>query len=105
MPLVIADGISTRFEVIGSGPPLLMFAPGGFDSTADKWRTLGIYAELKLLDHLPRRHTCIVYDRRECGLSGGRVETIRWRDYANQARALLAHLNIDRVRLMGGCMG
>ena len=29
------DGIATRYEVTGDGPPLLMFSPGGFDSTLE----------------------------------------------------------------------
>ena len=32
MPTAIVDGIATRYEVAGSGPPLLMFSPGGFNS-------------------------------------------------------------------------
>lgn len=105
MATAIVDGIATRYEVLGEGPPLLMYSPGGFDATAEKWRTQGIYAEIKFLDHLPKHYTCITFDRRETGQSGGRVERITWRDYANQGRALLDHLAIKRAYLMGGCMG
>jgi pimeloyl-ACP methyl ester carboxylesterase len=101
----LIDGISTRYEVVGSGPPLLLYAPGGFDATIEKWTSLGVYARVKLMDHLPRRHTCIVFDRRECGESGGRVEAVTWADYVAQGRGLLDHLKIDRAFLMGGCMG
>ena len=55
MPTAIIDGIATRYEVIGAGPPLLMYSPGGFDATVEKWSTQGIYPSLKLLDHLPCR--------------------------------------------------
>ena len=105
MATAILDGIRTRYEVLGSGPPLLMFAPGGFDATVEKWTTLGVYARTKLLDHLTRRYSCIVFDRRECGQSGGRVERITWAHYAAQGKRLLEHLDIDRAHLMGGCMG
>lgn len=105
MPETVIDGISTHYEVVGSGPPLLMFAPGGFDASLDKWRTQGIYREIKPLDHLPGHYTCIVFDRRESGRSGGRVEHITWDHYAAQGRGLLHHLGIDRAHLMGGCMG
>jgi len=101
----LIDGISTRYEVVGSGPPLLLYAPGGFDATIEKWSSLGVYARVKLMDHLPRRHTCILFDRRECGQSGGRVEAVTWTDYVAQGRGLLDHLRIDRAFLMGGCMG
>jgi hypothetical protein len=53
MPTVVIDGIATRYEVIGSGPPILMYAPGGFNAVAEAWSTLGIYQKIKLLDHLP----------------------------------------------------
>jgi pimeloyl-ACP methyl ester carboxylesterase len=95
----------TRYEVIGEGPPLLMYAPGGFDATVEKWTSLGVYARIRLLDHLPRRYRCIVFDRRECGKSGGRVEGISWAHYVAQGRGLLDHLKIERAHLMGGCMG
>ncbi len=105
MPTALLDGIETRYEVVGSGAPLLMFSPGGFDAALEKWRTLGIYAKVKPLDHLSRAYSCIIFDRRECGQSGGRVESIHWTDYATQGRALLDHLGIERAHLMGGCMG
>jgi len=105
MPTALIDGITTRFEVLGSGPPLLMYAPGGFDATVEKWTTLGVYARIKPLDHLSRKYTCIVFDRRECGQSGGRVERVTWGHYVAQGKGLLDHLNIKRAHLMGGCMG
>jgi hypothetical protein len=57
MPTVVVDGIATRYEVTGSGPPLLMYAPGGFNAVAEAWSTLGIYQKIKLLDHLPAHFT------------------------------------------------
>lgn len=105
MTTAVLDGISTRYEVLGSGPPLLMYAPGGFDATIEKWRTQGIYKDIRFLDHLPDRYTCITFDRRECGQSGGRVERVTWNHFARQGAALLDHLGIDRAHLMGGCMG
>jgi pimeloyl-ACP methyl ester carboxylesterase len=105
MATAIIDGITTRYEVIGAGPPLLMYAPAGFDATLDKWSTQGIYAKIKLLDHLPKTYTCIIFDRRECGQSGGRVEPMTWAHYVAQGKGLLDHLNIKRAHLMGGCMG
>ena len=105
MATATLDGIETRYEVVGSGPPLLMFSPGGFDATIEKWSSLGVYARIKPMEHLPKRYTCIVFDRRECGQSGGRVERVTWTDYVNQALDLLDHLEIERAHLMGGCMG
>jgi pimeloyl-ACP methyl ester carboxylesterase len=105
VPSAVLDGIRTRYEILGDGPPILMYAPGGFDATIEKWRSQGVYARVKFLDHLPKKYRCILFDRRECGESGGRVEAITWRHYARQGKALLEHLKIDRAHVMGGCMG
>ena len=99
------DGISTRYEVIGSGPAILMFSPGGFDATLDKWRSLGVYERIKLLDHLPQKYSCIIFDRRETGESGGRIEPVSWDSYVAQGKGLLDHLGITQAHIMGGCMG
>ena len=105
MATAVIDGIATRYETIGAGPPLLMYAPGGFDATIEKWSTQGVYAKIKLLDHLPKHYTCIVFDRRECGQSSGRVERVTWGHYVAQGKGLLDHLGVKRAHFMGGCMG
>ncbi|MES2756785.1 MAG: alpha/beta hydrolase [Pseudomonadota bacterium] len=105
MPFVHIDGIDTRYDVIGAGPPLLMFSPGGFNATLEQWSSLGIYARTRPLEHLARHYTCIVFDRRECGQSGGRIESVGWNDYVAQGKGLLDHLGIASAHMMGGCMG
>ncbi len=105
MPFALIDGINTRYDIVGDGPPLLMFSPGGFDATLEKWSTLGVYAKFRPLEHLSKKYRCIVFDRRECGQSGGRVECISWADYVRQGKGLLDHLGIEKAHLMGGCMG
>ena len=105
MPFAAIEGIATRYEVLVSGPPLLMYAPGGFNAVVETWSSQSVYARIKLLDHLPRHFTCIAFDRRECGQSGGRVERVTWAHYVAQGRGLLDHLGISRAFLIGGCMG
>lgn len=105
MATAVIDGITTRYEVVGSGPPLLMFSPGGFNATMSNWTELGIYNKTKPLDQLCEKYMCIMFDRREAGRSGGRVERITWADYVAQGKGLLDHLNIDRAHVMGGCQG
>ena len=82
-----------------------MFSPGGFDGTVEKWTTAGVYARTRMLEHLSRKYRCIVFDRRECGQSGGRVEHLTWAHYVAQGKGLLEHLGIERAHLLGGCMG
>jgi pimeloyl-ACP methyl ester carboxylesterase len=101
----VVDGIGTRYEVAGSGPPLLMLSPGGFNATLDGWETHGLYRRTRMLARLRERFTCITFDKRESGRSGGRVERVRWTDYVNQAVGLLDHLGYDRVHVMGACVG
>ncbi len=105
MPITSIDGIPTRYEIRGSGPAVLMFSPGGFDATIEAWTSRGAYAQTKPLEHLSRNYTCIVFDRRESGGSGGRVERITWSHYVAQGKGLLEHLGIERAHLLGGCMG
>jgi pimeloyl-ACP methyl ester carboxylesterase len=101
----VVDGIVTRYEVAGSGPPLLMFSPGGFNASLDSWETHGLYQRTGMLARLRERFTCITFDKRESGRSGGRVERVRWADYVNQGVGLLDHLGYSRVHVMGACVG
>src|SRR5258708_16745502 len=66
----VIDGIATHYEVIGEGPPLLMYAPRGFDATVEQGRTQGGYARVQLLEHPPKRHRCIALHRRHSRPSG-----------------------------------
>jgi pimeloyl-ACP methyl ester carboxylesterase len=105
MPTAVVDGITTRYEVAGSGPPLLMFSPGGFNATIENWTSFGVYQRLNLLEHLTARYTCITFDKRESGRSGGRMEQITWKDFVAQGAGLLDHLDVERAHVMGGCIG
>ncbi len=105
MPVAMIDDLEVYYETHGSGPPLLMFAPGGFDATIDKWLTTTAWKEMNALEALSSEHTLILYDRRESGRSAGRVERLSWDIYARQAKGLLDHLKIDSAFVLGGCMG
>jgi pimeloyl-ACP methyl ester carboxylesterase len=105
VPTTTIDGLSTRYEVRGDGFPLMLFSPGGFDARLENWATHGVYQRTGLVDRLAERYRCIVFDRREAGESGGRVERVTWAHYAEQGRGLLDHLGIERAAVMGGCVG
>tara|TARA_R110000868_G_scaffold142221_2_gene359421 strand:+ start:1558 stop:2412 length:855 start_codon:yes stop_codon:yes gene_type:complete len=105
MALIEINGIETHYEIRGDGPALLMYAPGGFDARIEQWTDLGVYKRIRLLDRLPAKYKCILFDRRENGLSGGRVERITWDHYVAQGAGLLDALDIENAHVMGGCMG
>lgn len=105
MPVAMVDGLEVNYEARGSGAPLLMMAPGGFDASMDKWVTTNAWKGMNALEKLSSEFQIIIYDRRESGRSGGRVEKLRWELYAQQAKSLLDHLKIDSAFVMGGCMG
>lgn len=105
MPIASLDGIDTFYETYGSGAPMLLCAPGGFDASIDKWRVASAWTGADALQVLAGEHTVIVYDRRESGQSGGRIERLGWSNYTRQAKALLDHLGIASAWIMGGCMG
>jgi pimeloyl-ACP methyl ester carboxylesterase len=70
MPTIAIDGIATHYEISGSGPPMLMMAPGGFDSAIVKWSTTWPWQHFLPLRVFAQDYTCIAYDRREAGQSG-----------------------------------
>lgn len=105
MPVADVDGIPTSYQVVGSGPPLLMLSPGGFNATMANWWSFGRYRDLRMVEHLSTRFSCIVFDRRESGRSGGRLEVLSWEGYAAQAKGLLEHLGLPAAHVLGGCAG
>ena len=71
MPTATIDHLEVSYVTRGSGPALLMLAPGGFDATMEKWSTAGVWKGMQPLDSLSREFTVVAYDRRESGASGG----------------------------------
>ena len=49
--------------------------------------------KIKLIDHLPKKYTCILFDRRECGKSGRTGEHVTWPHYVARGKGLLDHLH------------
>lgn len=105
MAVAMVDGLEVYYETRGSGAPLLMLAPGGFDASIDKWQTTNAWKGIDALEKLASEFQVIVYDRREAGRSGGKVEKLTWELYARQAKGLLDHLKVNSAFVLGGCMG
>ncbi|MGH8135050.1 MAG: alpha/beta hydrolase [Steroidobacteraceae bacterium] len=108
MPFATINGIRIHYLIQGSGPHLLAFAPGGFRSVISRWTAAGgkgIFGDMDALAALSRHYTVIAYDRRESGLSGGRIEPLSWDLYVEEARGLLDLAGAGKAYVLGGSMG
>src|SRR3979411_1505560 len=108
MPFATLNGIRIHYVVQGTGPHLLMFAPGGFRSVISRWTAQGGNREWQEMDGLAalsRHFTTIAYDRRESGQSGGRVEPPTWDLAVQEAKALLDLAGAKQAYILGSCMG
>jgi pimeloyl-ACP methyl ester carboxylesterase len=102
------NGIRIHYEIRGSGTPLLMFAPGGFGSAMSRWTAAGGKREWQEMDAqatLSKHFKTIAYDRREAGLSGGRIEPLNWDQYVLEALSLLEFAGEKQALILGSCMG
>jgi pimeloyl-ACP methyl ester carboxylesterase len=85
-----------------------MFAPGGFRSVISRWTAQGgkrEWQEMDALATLSKHFTCIAYDRREAGESGGRIEPLNWDLYVREASELLELAGAKRAFILGSCFG
>lgn len=108
MAFATINGIRIHYVIQGTGPHLLMFAPGGFRSVISRWTAQGGKREWQEMDGLAalsRHFTCIAYDRRESGLSGGRIEPLSWDLYVQEAKGLLDLAGASSAYILGSCMG
>ncbi len=108
MAFTTINGIKIHYEIQGSGTPLLMFAPGGFGSAMSRWTAAGgkrEWQEMDALTTLAKHFKIIAYDRREAGLSGGRIESLNWDHYVLEAKAMLEFAGEKKALILGSCMG
>lgn len=105
MSVANIDGIHTRYEIRGDGPPLLLLAPvGSNDLISRRWADR-VWRGFRPLETLVADFRVIVYDRRESGGSGGCIEPLTWEQCARHARGLLDHIGVEKAFLLGGCVG
>jgi pimeloyl-ACP methyl ester carboxylesterase len=108
MAFAMLNGIRVNYVIQGRGPHLLMFAPGGFRSVISRWTAKGgkrEWKEMDALDTLSKHFTCIAYDRREAGESGGRIEPLNWDLYVKEAKELLDLAGATQAFILGSCFG
>jgi len=90
------DGVELKYDVVGSGEPLLLIH-GGF--IADTF--LPLLAEPRIIGG----YRAIAYHRRGYGGSSRATAPFTIRQQASDARALLRHLGIPRVHVVGHSYG
>jgi len=103
MPFLKHGEASIYYEEYGSGYPVLLFAPGSLNSTIDAWRDLAAFdPTVELADEF----RLIAMDQRNAGQSWAPITTEDgWHSYTQDQVALLDHLGIERVHLLGQCIG
>lgn len=94
--------IRIHYEVHGDGFPILLFAPGGMRSAASFWHG----SEWDPIATLSNDFQVIAMDQRNAGSSIAPVSgSDGWVTYTADHIALADHLGLERLHLMGGCIG
>ncbi len=111
MPVFERDGAHIHYDVYGEGYPLLLFAPGGMNSVAQLWKERpGSPGErlpwINPTTELSADFQVVAMDQRNAGRSSAPVTSQDgWGSFTVDHLALMDHLNLDRVHVMGGCIG
>lgn len=105
MPVFRLGELELAYDEFGRGVPLLLFAPGGMRSRSEFWAERpGEWIDPRT--QLADGYRVIAVDQRNAGRSRGPVSaTDGWHTYVDDAVALLRHLDIRSVAVMGGCIG
>lgn len=96
MPLLERYGLSLYYEDSGSGYPVLLLAPGSFQSSIDWWHEE--YRETDPTSYLANDFRLIAMDQRNAGRSRALITAADgWHNFTEDHIALLDHLGIERV--------
>jgi pimeloyl-ACP methyl ester carboxylesterase len=103
MPEYQRAATTIHYEEAGSGFPVLLFGPGGMNSTIEAWDRLEHFDPMSLYKndvHL------ISMDQRNAGESKGPMPSERpWEEYYEDQAGLLNSLGVEQCILMGCCIG
>ena len=105
MPYLERYGASIYYEDSGgSGFPVLLFAPGSFQSAIDWW-----HREDPAFDptaYLAGEFRVIAMDQRNAGRSRALITSQDgWHNFTEDHVALLDYLGIERAHVLGACIG
>jgi len=102
MPFLQRGDASIYYEEYGSGYPILLFSPGSLQSTIDAWHR----APWDPTVELASEYRVIAMDQRNAGRSKAPISSgDNWETYLLDQIALLDHLALERVHIMGACIG
>ena len=102
MPTFSRGEATIRYEVYGTGPALLLLAPGGMRSSITFWDR----APFHPVREFAGQFRVIAMDQRNAGESRAPISAEDgWLSYADDQLALLDELEVDRCHLHGGCIG
>ena len=95
------DGATIHYETFGSGPALLLIAPGGVNSEIAMWHNSAIDPTAACAGQF----TCIAMDQRHAGQSWNAPPAfsydLAWQDQL----AVLDHAGVQQAQVWGGCIG
>jgi pimeloyl-ACP methyl ester carboxylesterase len=98
--------VRIRYEEAGSGPPLLLIAGGGLNSTIANLS--GPSSPFNPIEEFKAEYRCIAADLRNAnaGQSSGPLEADRpWDAYTDDHLGLMDHLGIGKFMVLGFCIG
>jgi pimeloyl-ACP methyl ester carboxylesterase len=95
------DGAVIHYETVGSGYPLLLFAPGAVNSEIGFWEHGAINPMQSFADDF----MVIGMDQRHAGASYTAPLTFSYDDVVADQLAVLDDLGIERAHVWGGCIG
>ena len=105
LPFYEKGGVRIRYEVTGSGFPLLLIAGGGLNSNLAYFHG---NAPFDVLSEFKNEYRCISMDLRnaEGGQSSGPLDVERpWDSHTDDQLGLMDHLGINQFMVMGFCIG
>ena len=104
MPFYEKGDVRIRYEVVGSGFPLLVTPGGGLNSRVSNWPT----AVFNAMEAFKGDFCCITMDQRNAngGESTGPIPASDpWGAFADDQLGLMDHLGVQKFFYMGYCIG